>query len=83
MTNDDKWESVLEGYGVEPETVLEKIKNMEMEIERLENIIAIQQKQVERLLESRDAEQLRANTLAKSLEAANKTAAHFWGEDDP
>lgn len=48
---------------------------LEAEIARLENIIAIQQKQIERLMEARDAEKLKcAALLAACKEALNEAA---------
>ena len=47
------------------------------EIERLDNITLIQQKQIERLLAARDIEKLRADRLAEKLSpAATDLAAH-------
>lgn len=48
---------------VGPELVLECLD----EIERLNNIVTIQQKQIERLIDARDAEELRVAQLTRGL----------------
>lgn len=49
------------------------IKEATDEIERLKNIISIQQKQIERLIDARDAEILKNEKLRLHCLSANKT----------
>ena len=47
-----------------------KLETADAEIARLENIVAIQQKQIERLMNARDAEKTRADELEARIAAA-------------
>jgi hypothetical protein len=60
------------------------------EIKRLENITTIQQKQIERLMDARDAERMKCEGLLKDLEKADsllkaleKQAADFCAKEKP
>lgn len=50
----------------------EKLESAEAEVARLENIVRIQQKQIERLMEARDIEKARGDRLCKLVDDYSK-----------
>ena len=56
-------------------TIPQKLELAEAEIARLENLIQIQQKQIERLMDARDAEKLLKEMAVKALNKRRKKAS--------
>lgn len=64
-----KIEGMIDSF-MNPEYLKRKLETADAEIARLENIVLIQQKQIERLMQERDIEKQKAQELENRIAAA-------------